>query len=138
MAEMDFRGQEALCSERVELYGHSNHIHFFVRDKGAREVIPKSIHLIAERTGQEYNQEKKRKGALWKARHHATAVETGNHMIQCLVYMDMNMVPAGVVNHPSEWEFSGYNEIQAPRYRYALIDYEGLGNLLDFGGMDEL
>jgi len=47
MAEMDFRGQEALCSERVELYGHSNHIHFFVIDKGAREVIPKSIHLIA-------------------------------------------------------------------------------------------
>ena len=46
-------------------------------------------------------------------------------MIQCLVYMDMNMVRVGVVNHPSEWTFTGYNEIQAPRERYALIDYEG-------------
>jgi len=49
MAAMAFRGQEALYSDRVELYGHSNHIHFFVIDKGAREVIPKSIHLIAGR-----------------------------------------------------------------------------------------
>ena len=35
-------------------------------------------------------------------------------------------IRAGVVKHPSEWAFCGYNEIQAPRERYALIDYEGL------------
>jgi hypothetical protein len=44
----------------------------------------------------------------------------------------MNMVRAGVVGHPSEWSFSGYNEIQAPRQRYALIDYEALKELLEF------
>jgi len=27
----------------------------------------------------------------------------------------MNMVRAGVVAHPSEWEFCGYNEIQEPK-----------------------
>ena len=48
------------------------------------------------------------------------------------------MIRAGVVEHPSEWAFSGYNEIQAPRERYALIDYEGLRNLLDFRSMDDL
>ena len=48
------------------------------------------------------------------------------------------MVRAGVVGHPSEWPFSGYNEIQAPRERYALIDYEGLRELLNFGGMSDL
>ena len=86
----------------------SNHIHLLVRDNGKRDVIPKSIQLIAGRTGQEYNQRKKRKGAFWEDRYHATAVETDDHLIQCLVYMDMNMVRAGVVNHPSEWAFSGY------------------------------
>jgi putative transposase len=45
---------------------------------------------------------------------------------------------AGVVSHPSEWGFSGYNEIQAPHERYALIDYEGLRKLFDFRGMKEL
>ncbi len=36
------------------------------------------------------------------------------------------MVRAGVVNHPSEWPFSGYNEIQVPPDRYSLIDRVGL------------
>jgi len=116
----------------------SNHIHLLVRDKGGRDVIPKSIQLIAGRTGQEFNQRKDRKGAYWEDRYHATAVETDRHLIQCVVYMDLNMVRAGVVGHPSEWASSGYNEIQAPRKRYALIDYEGLRELLSFSGWDDL
>jgi putative transposase len=48
------------------------------------------------------------------------------------------MVRAGVVEHPSEWGFCGYNEIQAPRERYALIDYEGLRSLLGFKSMHGL
>ncbi len=50
----------------------------------------------------------------------------------------VNMVRAGVVEHPSEWEFCGYNEILAPRKRYALIDYEGLRSLLNFNSMEDL
>jgi putative transposase len=42
------------------------------------------------------------------------------------------MVRAGVVKHPSEWPFTGYSEIQAPRERYAILDYEGLQELLNF------
>lgn len=116
----------------------SNHIHLLVRDKGERDVIPNSIQLIAGRTGQEFNQRKNRKGAYWEDRYHATAVETDTHLIQCMVYMDLNMVRAGVVGHPSEWAFSGYNEIQAPRQRYALIDYEGLRDLVNVRGMGDL
>jgi len=48
------------------------------------------------------------------------------------------MVRAGVVNHPSEWPFSGYSEIQEPRSRYALIDYEKLQNLLGISSYDQL
>jgi len=71
------------------------------------------MQLIAGRTGQEYNQRKKRKGAFGEDRYHATAVESNRHLIQCIVYIDLNMVCGGVVNHPSEWIFSGYNEIQS-------------------------
>ena len=48
------------------------------------------------------------------------------------------MVRAGVVEHPSEWGFCGYNEILAPRKRYALIDYDGLRRLLNFDSMDDM
>lgn len=116
----------------------SNHVHLLVRDNGGRDVIPKSIQLIAGRTGQEFNKRKGRKGAYWEDRYHATAIEADNHLFQCLVYIDLNMVRAGVVEHPSEWEFCGYNEILAPRQRYALIDYNGLKSLLNFDSMDNL
>ena len=85
----------------------SNHVHLLVRDNGDRSVIPKSIQLIAGRTGQEFNQRKGRKGAFWEDRYHATAIETGDHLVRCLVYIDLNMVRAGVVAHPSEWDFAG-------------------------------
>ncbi len=62
----------------------SNHIHLLVADDGDRGVIPKSIKLVAGRTGQEYNQRKNRKGAFWEDRYHATAVEEGEHLFKVL------------------------------------------------------
>ncbi len=76
-----------------------------VSDNGERDTIPKSIQLIAGRTGQEYNQRKSRKGAFWEDRYHATAVAFDEHLFKSMVYIDMNMVRAGVVKHPAEWPF---------------------------------
>jgi putative transposase len=116
----------------------SNHIHLLVADEGARDVIPNSMQLIAGRTGQEYNQRKDRKGAFWEDRYHATAIENGDHLARCLVYIDTNMVRAGVVSHPSMWIYNGYNEIQAPRRKNVLINYKRLQDLLDFNTYDQL
>ena len=104
----------------------SNHIHLLVVDNGKKNAISNSMQLIAGRTGQEYNQRKKRKGAFWEDRYHATAVSLDEHLFKCMVYIDMNMVRAGVVNHPKDWPFCGYSETQNPRQRYAIIDYQRL------------
>lgn len=48
------------------------------------------------------------------------------------------MVRADVVTHPSEWNFGGYNEIQKPRQRYALIDYKRLIDLLHISTVSDL
>lgn len=116
----------------------SNHVHLLVRDNGDRDVIPNSIQLIAGRTGQEFNRRKGPTGAYWEDRYHATAVDTDKHLMQCLVYIDLNMVRAGVVEHPSDWGFGGYKEIQLPRQRYGLIDHDELKGLVNFSSMDEL
>lgn len=81
----------------------SNHIHLLVVDDGDRETIPKSIQLIAGRTGQQYNKRKNRKGGYWEDRYHATAIETGEHLLRCLVYIDLNMVRAGVGSFGGRW-----------------------------------
>jgi putative transposase len=110
----------------------SNHIHLLVFDQAGKDVIPKSIQLVAGRIGQEYNIRKKRKGAFWEDRYHATAVETGEHLLKCLIYIDLNIVRAGVVKHPSQWYWSGYNEIQTPRRKNILIDYDKLSYLAGY------
>jgi hypothetical protein len=48
----------------------------------------------------------------------------------------VNKVRAGVVNHPSLWPFGGYNEIQKPKVRYALINHDELKDLLNITEMD--
>jgi REP element-mobilizing transposase RayT len=114
-----------------------NHIHLLVRDH-RDDVIPRSIQLVAGQTAQEYNRRKARKGAFWEDRYHATAVESGSHLLRCLVYIDLNMVRNGVVTHPSAWRHGGYNEIQSPPKRYRLISRETLLACCDVGSDAEL
>ncbi|MBW2487456.1 MAG: transposase [Deltaproteobacteria bacterium] len=116
----------------------SNHIHLLVLDKAGEKVIPSSMQLVAGRTAQEYNARKKRLGAYWQDRYHATAIENGKHFRRCLVYIDLNMLRAGVVSHPREWVFCGYNEIQHPRRKNKIIAYEQLMQLLGFDRYDQM
>jgi len=47
------------------------------------------------------------------------------------------MVRAGVVSHPSKWPFSGYNEIQKPRRKNVLMDYDRLQALFGTDSYDQ-
>jgi len=107
----------------------SNHIHLLVRDQGRGEIAA-SMQLIEGRTAQPFNRRKACSGAFWEDRYHATAVETGAHLARCLVYIDLNMVRAGVVQHPAQWEVAGYHEIQRPRWRYGIVDQQALADTL--------
>jgi putative transposase len=107
----------------------SNHVHLLVKD-GGRNEIPKSMQLVAGRVAQEFNQRKKRKGAFWEDRYHATAVAADGHFSRCLTYIDLNMVRAGVVDDPADWPESGYAELMQERQRYHLLDFETLEELL--------
>jgi putative transposase len=108
----------------------SNHIHMLVYGSVNREIIPRSLQLTAGRTAQSFNQRKMRKGAFWEDRYHATAVDTDEHFIRCMTYIDLNMVRAGVVQHPSEWPHGGYQEIIDPPSRYRIISRGRLAQLL--------
>lgn len=55
-----------------------------------------------------------------------------------MVYIDLNMVRAGVVKHPGEWPWCGYHEIQNPRRRGSGIDFENLIALYGAPGIETL
>jgi len=113
----------------------SNHVHLLLFADGKQWTIPRSIQLIASRTAVEFNQRKNRSGAFWDDNYHATAIESDHHLHRCMVYIDLNMVRARVVSHPSEWPFCGYNELMQNPQRYRLINFK---TMMDLIGIDDL
>ncbi len=116
----------------------SNHIHLLVSDSKKPSIIPDAMQLVAGRTAQEYNKRKNRKGSFWQDRYHATIIDSGSYFKECMAYIDLNMVRAGVVSHPLDWPYSGYYDCFHPRYRYLIIDYACLLRLLHLSTIKEL
>ena len=88
----------------------SNHVHVVIHAE-AQEPVSAMMRLAAGCTAGQYNQRKGRRGGFWDGRFRCTAVESGEHLLSCLAYVDMNMVRAGVVEHPPDWNWCGYREV---------------------------
>jgi putative transposase len=108
----------------------SNHIHLLILAPDDMEAIPRLMQLVASRVGQTFNIKQSRKGAFWENRYRATAVQTDEHLLRCLLYIDFNMVRAGVVTSPDRWEHCGYHEIVKQKKRYKTIKRNELARLL--------
>jgi len=93
------------------------------------------MHLAAGSTAKQYNLRKGHLGSLWEHPFQCTMIEDGRHLFKCLCYVDLNMVRAGVVSHPREWRWCGYDELSGARSRYRLLD---LDRLLESLGMNRL
>lgn len=96
-------------------------------------------HLEGEFASQ-YNRRKQRRGTFWSERYHSTPVEDGPHFWNCMRYIDLNMVRAGVVHHPRDWPWCGYQEISGLWCRYRVLDLDDLlrrGGLTDPGSFTE-
>jgi putative transposase len=73
-----------------------------------------------------YNLRKGRSGAFWTDRYHCTMVDGGDYAWNCMQYIDLNMVRAGVVAAPKDWRWCGYDELTGRRRRYRLLDWKAI------------
>ena len=100
----------------------SNHTHLLIWTKDSKQ-IPLFMQYLEGEQGQKYNMKHKgRNGAFWSDRYHSTLIEDGSHLANCLFYIDMNMVRAGVVRHPKDWLECGHIELSNIRKRYCIIN----------------
>lgn len=99
----------------------SNHVHLLVAAL-REQAISRMMDALEGDFAQYYNLRKRRSGAFWGGRFHSTGIEPGGHLWRCLVYIELNMVRAGVVGHPREWEWSSFRELTGLRRRYRLVD----------------
>jgi len=114
-----------------------NHIHLVVHPEDGRDVIARSMQLTAGQVAREYNERKDRGGAFWEDRYHATAVQPGAHLLRCMVYVDLNMVRAGVVRHPGDWPHCGYAMMNESSSADSFIDKACLVSSLNLNSWDE-
>lgn len=115
-----------------------NHVHLLLKDNSNDFTISEFMQLMQSRTAQEYNIRKDRRGAFWDDRYHATAIDSGIYLMNCMTYINLNMVRAGVVRNPVKWKESGYFEINYPKRRYGIIDYNALLKELCLESIEEL
>ncbi len=108
----------------------SNHVHLLLTARHGDD-ISKALQFLHGAVGQKYNALKKRQGAFWSDRFHATRIQNGDHLRRCLFYIDLNMVRAGAVEHPEEWEHCAIHELLGKRERYRIINMQRLLQCLD-------
>ena len=53
-----------------------------------------------------YNQRHNRRGTLWGERFKSVIVEKGETLINCLAYIDLNPLRAGIVNRPENYRWN--------------------------------
>lgn len=109
----------------------SNHTHLLLRAQQPTRISTFMRHLEGEFAAH-YNKRKHRRGAFWSERYHATLIEGGCHLWNCMHYIDLNMVRAKIVAHPAHWSWSGYQEIAGLRQRYRILDLPELLRLAGF------
>ncbi len=127
--------REGVARHGVPVYGYcltSNHVHLVVHASDVH-AVSELVHLAAGSTAKEYNVRKERLGSMWQHPYHCTRVQDGSHLFNCLCYVDMNAVRAGLVEHPREWRWCGYSELMGTRKRYRFLDVARLLESLDMG-----
>lgn len=132
--------RQAAMRHGVPVYGYcvtSNHVHVLVHADDTASV-GRFMHLAAGATAKQHNVRKDRTGALWEHPYHCTVVEGGRHLLNCLVYISLNMVRAGVVAHPGEWRWCSHDELTGKRQRYCLLNMARLLQSLDVGSEEQL
>lgn len=115
--------REHLGLYEVSMLGYcitSNHVHLLIRAE--RAALGNFMRDVASEFARAYNRRKSRLNAVWGGPYHATLVEGGEYLFRCLLYIELNMVRAGVVPHPREWKWCSFQEYSGARKRYCLVD----------------
>jgi putative transposase len=132
--------RQAVKRYEVPVYGFnitSNHVHLIVHVDDT-ERVGLMMHLAAGAFAQQLNRRKGHEGSVWEHPYHCTIVQDGQHLLNCLRYVSLNMVRAGVVEHPSEWRWCAYDELMGELSRYRIVDIERLLQSLDMARVEDL
>lgn len=106
---------EGLLGRTVKRYGWNlhaycqldNHYHLLLKLNDL--TLADGMQFLNGRYVQAFNQRHDRRGTLVRGRYTSTLIETDEHYLNCVVYIAMNPVGAGLCRRPEDWEWGSYS-----------------------------
>ena len=87
----------------------TNHVHLLVTPQ-APDSCAKLMKNVGQNHVQRINSRLGRKGTLWEGRFWSCPVTTDRYLLACYRYVELNPQRAGMVDHPSEYPWSSYDQ----------------------------
>ena len=84
----------------------TNHVHMLIQTP--KPTLSRGMQFLVGQYVTEFNLRHGRRGALVQGRYKAVLVETREHFLECLRYIAMNPVGAGLCERPEDWPWSSY------------------------------
>ena len=124
---------EAAQRYRVALHAFvimDNHFHVLATPP-TDDALPKMMQALGRSYVRYFNDRYQRSGTLWEGRYRATVIEPEPHLLECMVYMDLNPLRAGVAVSAADYAWSSYAHYSGGQAEKCLTPHPlvwGLGN----------
>jgi putative transposase len=96
------------------------------RIKNQMADISEYVRAIKQTFSRWYNKMNNRTGYFWGDRFKSVLIEKGEALINCLAYIDLNPVRAGIVNKPEDYSWSGIGYRIYRNNKGDFLSFEGI------------
>lgn len=121
-ADDDYQFYRGSLLEALGRYGASCHAYCLMTNHIHLLVTPReedSVQRVMQHLGRQYvqyvNKAYRRSGSLWEGRHKGCMVASGDYLLRCYRYIELNPVAAKMVAKPEEYRWSSFHYNAAGR-----------------------
>jgi putative transposase len=96
----------------TKLYGYClmpNHVHMILEPRKPDELA-RLMQGLTQTYATWFNNKYKKIGHLWQGRYKSMIIHKDNYLIECVYYVEVNPVRAGLVTSPSLYLWSSYRD----------------------------
>ena len=100
----------ACATFRLEIHAYvlmTNHVHL-VATPGSQESLAKAMQSVGRHYVPYFNRCYRRTGGLFEARYRADHIHSERYWYNCVRYVELNPVRAGLAVHPEDYKWSSY------------------------------
>ena len=101
---------EASKRYRMDIHGYvlmKNHVHL-LGTPHTSTAIERTMQVAGSRYAGYFNRNNRRTGALFEGRYRSTVIDNERYWINCLRYVELNPVRAGIVSTADQYRWSSY------------------------------